>query len=70
MLKTFTGMIIGYEPITKQLTKIYLDTLTNNKTRTFTFKIPLEKFKIGDYVVVHIDDYKKEVNVKLLNKLI
>lgn len=70
MSETFTGMIIGYESITKQLTKIYLDTLSNHKTRTFTSNVSTEKLKIGDYVVVYINDYKKEVNVKLLTKLI
>lgn len=70
MSETFTGMIIGYEPITNHLTKIYLDTLSNNKTRAFISNIPIGKLKIGDYIVVYINDCKKETNVKLLNKLI
>lgn len=70
MSEIFTGMIIGYEQITNRLTKIYLDTLSNKKTKSFTYNIPFEKFKIGDYIVVHINPHKKEVNVKLLTELI
>lgn len=70
MSEIFTGMIIDYEPITNQLTKIHLDTLFNNKTKSFISITPFEKFKIGDYIVVHLNNYKKEANIKLLTKLI
>lgn len=70
MSEIFTGMIIGYEHINNKITKVYLDTLSDKKTKSFTSNIPFKNFKIGDYIVVHINSCKKEINVKLLTELI